>query len=197
MIPLTLRAMIRTPHPDVRRLRLPSAALFSVLALLAFASFPMLAQANPNYTPESPNLPPSEGETTPVHHQKNPGGGESSPEAEKSGFAGGGGGGNGGGGGHSQPGSSNSSNGPSQESKSGTSGGGGEAQGKSGNGTAKAQKSPSVQIGEPKSSTSDSGGSSPLVPILIAVAVLAAISIGAVLVRQRRGSTGGLSPKRG
>lgn len=58
--------------------------------------------------------------------------------------------------------------------------------------------SPGVQLGEPKSSVSDSSGSSPLVPILIAVAVLAAISIGAVLVRQRRGSTGGgFSLKRG
>jgi hypothetical protein len=54
-----------------------------------------------------------------------------------------------------------------------------------------------VQIGEPKSSVSESGGSSPLVPILIAVAVLAAISVGAVLVRQRRGSAGGFSLKRG
>lgn len=156
----------------------------------------MLAQANPNYVPESPNLPPSEGETTPVH-QKNPGGGESSPEAEKSGAPGGGGGGNGGGGGHSQSGSSNSNNGPSQESKSGTSGGGGNGQSKSGNGAGGEQLSPGVQIGEPKSSVSDSGGSSPLVPILIAVAVLAAISVGAVLVRQRRGSAGGFSLKRG
>jgi MYXO-CTERM domain-containing protein len=54
-----------------------------------------------------------------------------------------------------------------------------------------------VQVGEPKSASTDSGGSSPLVPILIAVAVLAAISVGAVLVRQRRGSAGGLSPKKG
>jgi hypothetical protein len=33
---------------------------------------------------------------------------------------------------------------------------------------------------------SSDGGSSPLVPILIAVAVLAAIAIGAVVYRQRR-----------
>jgi len=36
-----------------------------------------------------------------------------------------------------------------------------------------------------------SGGSSPLVPILIAIAVLAAISIGAVIYRQRRQGSGG------
>jgi MYXO-CTERM domain-containing protein len=54
-----------------------------------------------------------------------------------------------------------------------------------------------VQPGESQPSSTDSGGSSPLVPILIAVAVLAAISVGAVLVRQRRGSAGGVSLKRG
>lgn len=47
-------------------------------------------------------------------------------------------------------------------------------------------------------STADDDSSSPLVPILIAVAVLAAISVGAVLYRQRRGGSGGLfSPKAG
>jgi hypothetical protein len=38
------------------------------------------------------------------------------------------------------------------------------------------------------------GGSSPLVPILIAVAVLAAISIGAVVLRQRRTPSAPVSP---
>lgn len=189
--------MTRTPHPDVRRLRVPSAALLLVLALLAFACVPVLAQAETVYETEKTNLPEGTGEKSPNHH-KNPGGSENSPEAEQSGVPGGGGGQNGGGGGHSQPGSSNSNNGPSQESKSGTSGGGGETQGRSGNGAPEGQKSPgSLQIGEPKSAVSDSGGSSPLVPILIAVAVLAAISVGAVLVRQRRGSAGGFSLKRG
>jgi cobalamin biosynthesis Mg chelatase CobN len=42
--------------------------------------------------------------------------------------------------------------------------------------------------------TSSSGGSSPVVPILIAVAVLAAISIGVVLYRQRK--SGGQGPDR-
>lgn len=44
----------------------------------------------------------------------------------------------------------------------------------------------------------DGGSSSPLVPILIAVAALAAISVGAVLVRNRRqggASDAGVSPK--
>jgi hypothetical protein len=38
----------------------------------------------------------------------------------------------------------------------------------------------------PASSTDSSGGSSPLVPILIAIAALAAISIGAVMIRAKR-----------
>ena len=48
--------------------------------------------------------------------------------------------------------------------------------------------------------SSNSGGSSPLVPILIAIAVLAAISIAVVTVRQRRqrdGSSPSLSTKAG
>jgi hypothetical protein len=43
---------------------------------------------------------------------------------------------------------------------------------------------------KPHSSAVGSGGSSPLLPILIAMAVLAAASIGVVIVRQRRGAGG-------
>ncbi len=44
--------------------------------------------------------------------------------------------------------------------------------------------------------TSSDDSSSPLVPILIAVAILAAVSIGAILYRQRRQRTGTqVSPK--
>jgi hypothetical protein len=42
--------------------------------------------------------------------------------------------------------------------------------------------------------SSSGGGSSPLVPILIAVAVLAAITIGVVMMRQRRGTEPPSSP---
>jgi len=38
--------------------------------------------------------------------------------------------------------------------------------------------------------TSSSGGSSPLVPILIAIVALAAVSIGAVMLRRRRQGQG-------
>jgi hypothetical protein len=166
-----------------------------VLALLAFACFPVLAQAETVYETENTNLPGGGGHKPSTHHN-NPEGSESSPDAEQSGVPGGGGGENGGGG--SQPESSKSENAPSQESNPSSPGGGGHGQGEGGNGATKGQKPPSsVQIGEPKSAVSDSGGSSPLVPILIAVAVLAAISVGAVLIRQRRGSAGGFSLKRG
>ncbi len=72
-------------------------------------------------------------------------------------------------------------------------GGGGTGQGSPGNGSGNGQGqggkqssgAPQGQAGEPVSSK-DSSSSSPLVPILIAIAALAAISIGAVVIRQRR-----------
>jgi hypothetical protein len=54
----------------------------------------------------------------------------------------------------------------------------------------KSQKQPPAIDATP-TSTDDDGGSSPLVPILIALAVLAAISIGAVAMRRRRDSDPG------
>jgi hypothetical protein len=49
---------------------------------------------------------------------------------------------------------------------------------------------------ENASNTSEGGSSSPLVPILIAIVVLAAISIGAFYYRQRRqGAGSSVSPK--
>ena len=61
-------------------------------------------------------------------------------------------------------------------------------QGSPGKGKNNAQKkdAPSPAASSPKVS-SDGGGSSPLVPILIALAALAAISIGVLVVRQRKG----------
>jgi len=61
--------------------------------------------------------------------------------------------------------------------------GGGSSKG-SGNG---AGANPATTLGKPASSTTkDGGGSSPLVWILIAVALLAALSAGAVLYRMKR-----------
>jgi cobalamin biosynthesis Mg chelatase CobN len=187
--------MIRTPHPDVRGLRRPSLVLVSVLALLAFGSFPVLAEANPNYEVEHTTLPgEGGGGNSPTDH-KNPVGSESSPGAKQSIAPSAGGGTQ-----HSQNGSSKSqqgsSGGTNPSSPGGSSNGQGHQSGKGAVGNGQSLGSGPVQPGEQQSS-SDSGGSSPLVPILIAVAVLAAISVGAVLVRQRRGSAAGFSLKRG
>jgi len=163
-----------------------------VLVLLASVCFPVLAQAETVYELEQTNLPGNGGGKPPTH-ENNPGGSESSPGAHQSTAPG-----TGDGTGHAQNGSSKTQSGASGESNPSSPGGGGQAQGQSGKGAVGDGKAlgTSAQPGEPQSSSTDSG-SSPLVPILIAVAVLAAISIGAVLVRQRRGPAGGFSLKRG
>ena len=87
--------------------------------------------------------------------------------------------------------------GAEQGSTSGGTGESGSGQGGSGNGgvsgsagsgkNSKGGNQPiAITSGTPASASTDDGGSSPLVPILIAVAVLAALSIGAVLYRMRR-----------
>jgi cobalamin biosynthesis Mg chelatase CobN len=84
-----------------------------------------------------------------------------------------------------------------QGSTSGGTGESGSGQGGSGNGgvsgsggsgkNGKGGNQPiAITSGTPASASTDDGGSSTLVPILIAVAVLAALSIGAVLYRMRR-----------
>jgi cobalamin biosynthesis Mg chelatase CobN len=190
--------MIRPRHPRARSLARPSVALVSVLALLAFACFPVLAQANPPvYEVEQTQLPGSGGGGNSPSHHNNTGGSESSPGAKQSTAPGAGSGAQ-----NSQNGSSNAQNGASGGTNPSSPGGGSEAQGQSGkdgvgSGKPVGSGSNAVQLGEPKSAETGSGGSSPLVPILIAVAVLAAISVGAVLVRQRRGTARGFSLKRG
>lgn len=183
--------MHRTPHPHGPSLGRPAVALVSVLALLAFACFPVLAQAETVYENESTTLPGSGGGKSPT--QKNPVSHESSPGAHSSGAPGGNGGS------ESTPGSSQSQNTASKEGNPSTPGGGGQPQGKEAKGASggKKQAGGGVQHAKPLATTTsaDDDSPSPLVPILIAVAVLAAISVGAVLVRQRRGSGGLFSPK--
>lgn len=53
---------------------------------------------------------------------------------------------------------------------------------------------PSETASGKHASHTDDGGSSPLVPILIAIAVLAAISVAVVMIRQRRQRPGGPKP---
>src|SRR5690242_19971513 len=83
LIPLTLRAMLRTPHPQGPSLGRPAVALVSVLALLAFTCFPVLAQAETVYTPESTTLPGGGAGKTPAQHM-NPDKPESSKKAHAS-----------------------------------------------------------------------------------------------------------------
>jgi len=141
------------------------------------------------------SIPKPEGENTPTHQQKTPakvsktgqgngsqpGGSQGTKEAEKSeeGEAsekeGAVGGGKGGGSGQGNPGG-----GPHDGGKKAVNPG--------------AQTTPGVQA----SKSSDGGSSSPLVPILIAIAILAAISVAVVMIRQRRqrrGPTANASPE--
>lgn len=84
-----------------------------------------------------------------------------------------------------------SSNGGSKNPPTGggAEGAGGHAKGAAEGSIAGAQEVPGSAMGSNASHAS--GGSSPVVPILIAVAVLAAISIGVVLYRQRRSGQDG------
>ncbi|HXS48286.1 MAG TPA: hypothetical protein VN756_12590 [Solirubrobacterales bacterium] len=161
-----------------------------MLALLALSCFPVLAHADSSgiqYT----DAPPTVTGTKAPKHSEPPAnksnaktGGESTDEgkgrpnnphsSEKEQSAGGSPGSGGG----------NGSNGQS----------GGQGQGGQGSGQSTAE----VGGAQPVSSQGDSS-SSPLVPILIAIAVLAAISVGTVVVRQRRRGNPGssVSPEAG
>lgn len=179
--------MLRTPHPQGPSLGRPAVALVSVLALLAFACFPALAQAETVYENESTTLPGGGAGKTPTQH-KNPDSPESSPKAHDSTPDGG----------TEQPNGESSEGGGASTGNPSTPNGGGVAQGNDGEGSKVANEQPGggVQNAKPLATTTsaDDDSSSPLVPILIAVAVLAAISVGAVLYRQRRGSSGRFSP---
>jgi hypothetical protein len=187
-----------------RRRRAPQWAhlslLMSVIAL-ALACFPALAQAectSSSCVQYTESIPKPEGENTPSGHQKTP------AKASKTG--------EGNGSQPSQPGGSKGAKGaegseggePSEkEGAVGGGNGGGNGQGKPGgsaHGGGKQAVNPGAQNkpGVQASKSGDGGGSSPLVPILIAIAVLAAISVAAVMIkqrRQRRGPTTTASPE--
>jgi cobalamin biosynthesis Mg chelatase CobN len=174
----------------------PAFLLLSVLALLAMACFPGLAQAeesvHPVYEPEVPKVT---GHTNPPKKDK------SQAEASNNGGA-------------TVPGNSGTTgetdgSGSEDEGASvgggnpGSGGDGGTGQGSPGNGSkgdakqAGNGKPPASQEGRPaRAETSSDDSSSPAIPILIAIAALAAISIGGLLYRQRRQRTGtSVSPK--
>jgi len=156
-----------------------------VLALLAFAFFPAVLQAETVYTPEQTTIP---GQSKAEHQSKHSS--LENPEAEASGSGvvknhdGSGGGPQGGGTSPGQGGSPGSEGGSHQGNPDKNSAAG---ENPTGQGKTSAEAAPA--------STSDDGGSSPLIPILIAIVVLAAISIGVVVARKRRGLGDPVSPK--
>lgn len=137
----------------------------------------MFAQAQSSAEVEYQDAPP----TVPGHA----GGSDANrePSAHKANSGGGGGGSGAAGGGSGKGGSSDKAgNGPGGEG--GRQGSQGQHRDGGSDATGPGQGAQAAAI-EPASE--DDGGSSPLVPILIAIAVLAAISIGVVVIRQRRG----------
>jgi cobalamin biosynthesis Mg chelatase CobN len=182
--------MIGMRHPPARRAALPAFWLPLVLALLALAAFPVLSQADSSgyqYTPEVPTVTGHESSPTKSGnaHAKGSkaGGGAQSNQSATPAVPG-----------------SGSSNGPNSGGGAVTGNGGqgnpaGGSAGKpqSGNGGGKANLQEEKPVSNPTES-SDGGSSSPLVPILIVIALLAAGSIGAVVYRQRR-QRPAISPK--
>jgi hypothetical protein len=164
--------------------------LLSVLAVLAFACSPALAHAEeatgPVYDPEVPTVPQGESPGGGGgHHTGSTGGGNANAS--------------------NTPGGQGSVVGDTPGAGRGDSHTGQGNQGPAGNtgnpgaGNAKTGLGDGEQVATPienAASTSNGDSSSPLVPILIAIAVLAAISIGAFYYRQRRqGAGSSVSPK--
>jgi cobalamin biosynthesis Mg chelatase CobN len=168
-----------------------------VLALLALVLFPVLAQADGagviygEAPPTVPGKKSTDHETETRAHSSDTGG------ATAPGNSGGSGSGGSGGSGGEVSGDGSSEGSANTNPSTGGSQGGG--QGDNGKQSTGSQGDASVQPGKPISSpstASDDSSSSPLIPILIAIAVLAAISIGAVVIKQRRQRGGGeISPK--
>jgi hypothetical protein len=189
--PLTLRAMFGTRQVSAPARGRSMLALL-VLALLALACFPVLAQADSSEIEYRDAPPTVTGEKAPNDNGPSAGSSNAPP-------------GGGGGGGTAGPGSSDggSSGGGSSQNSGGISGTPGDGTGQQGS----PGKNQSSAVGPGKAteggatpvSSQDDGGSSPLVPILIAIAVLAAISLGAVMYRRRRGLSSGssVSPEAG
>jgi hypothetical protein len=162
--------------------------LLSVLALLALACFPVLAQADSGTIEYDPSLPNDGGARQNENIAK-------SSESPNSGGAEAPGGGTGGG--YAGQASQSSEGQGNANARNGGTGQGSPDKGNNPSGETKVQ--PAAPIAQSTPDSSDDG-SSPLVPILIALAVLAAISVAALMIRQRRqrdGSSPSLSTKAG
>lgn len=176
-----------------------SFVLLSVLALLAFALFPVAASADSSGYEYENAIPTPTGShhSTPTVVGGNEDG-KAHASNESGGTPSGGSGGSG----------SDSSGGSSAGKDPSTGSGSGAGEDKNGNGSTSPQhqnggKDAAGGVGTleavPASSqsSSDDGGSSPLVPILIILAVLAAVSVGVVVWQRRRGDTPPITPKAG
>lgn len=165
---------------QIRHLAGRGLGLLSMSALLAFACFPVLASAADSSEIEYSDAPPPkiEGKGPRKKPATSPGtsGGGSEQSATRSGSTG-------------DPGSDRKSStdesGGAPAQKDGDGKGGGPDVGK---GDEVAGQPQAIDVSP---TSTDDDGSSPLVPILIALAVLAAISIGAVVMRRRRDSEPG------
>ncbi len=173
--PLTYRAMFETRQNLAPR-RGGHVFALSVLVLLAMCCVPVLAQASSagyQYSDAPPTVtggkPPS---------QSNLSGGSKSTSGIGSPAGSG-----------KSSGAKSSGGGNGSQAKSNGSGGGGNAAGQQGSQGNGSQKSPAgagnANGGSPEPGSSG-GGSSPLVPILIAIVLLAGGSIGYVLMKRRR-----------
>lgn len=167
--------------------------LLAVLAVLAFACSPALAHAEeatgPVYETEVPTVPQEQSPGGGGSHHNGSGGGGNANVSNSPGEQGSAGGNN--------PGahSGDSHTGQGNQGSEGNTGNPGSGTGNAKNGKAGLGESQQVKPGVNASSTEDES-SSPLVPILIAIVVLAAISIGAFYYRQRRQGAGtSVSPK--
>jgi len=181
-------------RPASRRYLLVS----SLLALLALALSPVAAMADSSGTQYEDALPSADGgkqNDPPAKSSSN--GGASAPTADS------GSNGSDSSGSSSQSPSSESGGAAAAKGGDGGTGQGSQETGQPGGGNQgtqdKGQASdpqPASQLTPATETSDDDGGSSPLVPILIAIAVLAAISVGAVVMRQRRQRDGtSVSPK--
>jgi len=164
-----------------------------VLALLAFACSPALAHAEeatgPVYETEVPTVPQEQSPGGGGGHHNGPGGGGNANVSNSPGEHGSGGGNNPG------AGRGDSHTGQGSQGSEGNTGNPGNGTGNAKNGVTGLSDNQQVKPGVNAASTEDES-SSPLVPILIAIAVLAAISIGAFYYRQRRqGAGSSISPK--
>jgi len=177
----------RTRHHRPARSGRSLLLLSSVLALLALACFPVLSQADSSGAQYSDPVPTAEGNSIP-----NPNGGAKTSNAETGGSTAPAGPSSGGSGGEY------SGESPSSDSEGNTGDkakNGGTGQGSPDKGSAP-QQNTQVQPADqtPAPASSSDGGSSPLVPILLAVLALAAISIGVVMIRARRQRGSGNAP---